>query len=225
MQTLYLIRHAVPENDDRSFHVSAFQRDMLGIEDHSLSGRGRQQAALLGRALGPLGIDVLHSSSMHRARETADIAAEVGSIRRGLALDDLIELAPGQPDRPALWARAIILLLGSKILRRIFGKALGPLLGLYHLQCWMKGTSTNGEPQQAVAERLERGLAAVENSDDRTVAIVCHGFVIIWLAHRFSGSWRFFFPPRMNNCSVTRFDRGEHGKWILHSFARAPARL
>lgn len=224
MRTLYLIRHAVPENDDRSFRVSAFQRDMHGAEDHDLSPRGRGQAKDLGGVVRGLGVEQIYSSTMRRARQTADIAALEAGCARGSAIADLIEIRPGTPERPALSVRFATRLLGIPFFRRLLGRRLGPLLGLYHLNAWMRGQSLNGEPLEHAAERLERGLSAVEASaretETETVAVVCHGFVIIWLAHRFTGSWRFFFPPRMDNCSVTRFDKTPAGEWQLRYFAR-----
>lgn len=220
LRTLYLIRHAVPENDDRSFRVSAFHRDMQGVEDHSLSNRGRAQATQLGRALPGLNIDAIHSSTMRRARETADIAAAEAGCARGKVLEDLVELAPGTPDRMALPVRALLALLGVPLFRRLLGRTLGPLLGLYHLVNWMNGKSQDAEPRERLAARLDRGLQRVEEGGGKTVAVVCHGFLIIWLAHRFTGNWRFFFPPRMDNCSVTRFDREPGGEWTLRYFAR-----
>ena len=223
MRTLYLIRHAVPENDDRSFHVSAFHRDMHGAEDHSLSQRGIEQAVHLGRIVRTLGLDRIDSSTMRRARETADIAAEESGCPRGAVLPDIIEIRPGMPDRPALVVRVITRVLRVPLLRRLFGRRLGPLLGLYHLVTWMDGKSRNGEAVDLATERLDRSLRAVEEAGGNSVAVVCHGFVIIWLAHRFTGSWRFFFPPRMDNCSITRFDRADGNGWKLRYFARVHA--
>lgn len=69
MQQLYFCRHGQSELN--------FQQVYAGQIDTPLTDLGRQQARLAGEACQHISIDLIVCSTMSRARETADIIAEV----------------------------------------------------------------------------------------------------------------------------------------------------
>jgi len=87
VKELILLRHA------KSDWVSAFTDDA----ERPLNGRGREAAGVMGRVLTLAGKvpDLVLTSPARRARETADLAASVGSWEAEVVADP--RLSPGSP--------------------------------------------------------------------------------------------------------------------------------
>lgn len=88
-RTLYLVRHGQYRRGTRR---------TSGESDGELTGIGRQQAALVGLRLREIPVDVIHHSTLVRARQTAEvIAAEFPGVP--LRPSDLLrECIPGLPE-------------------------------------------------------------------------------------------------------------------------------
>ena len=67
MKTLYLVRHGKSEANDKRIYSSI---------ETPLSEKGRKQAYILQKRLEQIQIDILYSSSLKRAQETAEIINE-----------------------------------------------------------------------------------------------------------------------------------------------------
>lgn len=88
-------RHAEAENQDPQF-TAEMVRDSAGRADYPLSERGRQQAALAGAVARSFGAELVLSSSLRRARETAELAAAAGGLPSPIEDPDLDEVNPGR---------------------------------------------------------------------------------------------------------------------------------
>lgn len=89
-KTLYLVRHALPDFPDG-------KKMCLGQKiDLPLGAKGREQARLLGESFSSLPVEIVFSSPLLRARETAQPIA--GSERPLRILDNLTELDGGEWD-------------------------------------------------------------------------------------------------------------------------------
>ena len=127
MLTLLILRHAKPEN------TAASGRD----HDRPLSGRGKQDAVLIGRYLAAIDLrpESVVTSSALRARSTAEIASEAGAWRCPIrATDALYDTVPGvaleeiqaEPDATKVlllsgheptWSALVSVLVGGGTLR------------------------------------------------------------------------------------------------------------
>ena len=149
---LFLIRHAQTVwNRDRRYQ---------GWQDSPLSEVGRAQAEAVGRALGKEPLKAVYSSTLGRARETAEAIAAVHGLTvredpafremafgewEGLAFDDC---KAKDPDRYRLWAEEP------------------------HRFC-PPGT---GETLEAVRTRVLAGLERLRGEhDEQSVSLVAHG--------------------------------------------------
>lgn len=74
--TFYLVRHGEAENNVRSILNS-----LPEIKTYSLTERGKQQVAETAKFLATIGADVLFSSPILRAKETAEIISEAVGLR------------------------------------------------------------------------------------------------------------------------------------------------
>lgn len=200
---LYLIRHAEA--------ISNVEPVIGGMEgDRGLSPRGVAQSQRLRDRLirsGELRADVLLSSTLPRARQTAEILAPALGLPIGWE-DDLHELRPGDADglsheqfletfgRPDFWAEPF--------------RPISP-----HAEIW-------GEFMLRVARTLER--ITREHKGSRIV-IICHGGVV-------EGSFVYFMnlpcfrPPPVafdtQNTSITHWDQylqqGQPPRWRLRRY-------
>ncbi len=73
--TFYLVRHGEAENNVRHILNSAPVK-----KEYSLTEKGREQAQATAQYLATVGADVLYSSPILRARETADIIARATGL-------------------------------------------------------------------------------------------------------------------------------------------------
>ena len=184
--TLLLVRHG--ETD--------WNRDgrWQGHSDTHLNDAGREQAARLAAELD--GVDVIYSSDLARARETAEIVAE------------RVELPVHVDER--LRERSFGAWEGKT------GPEIETEFASAHAQ-WRAGGpgADDAEPFAAFAARVESFLAEVlERHPDETVLIVAHGGSIRVMHARAKGldyvrDHRLI--PGVANCSVARY-AGQDGK-------------
>lgn len=86
--TLYLVRHGETDYNRASI--------MQGRRVNScLNDEGRRQAAALARRFASIPVDAIYTSTLKRARETAQTVAEVHPEARLVALEDLEEMSWG----------------------------------------------------------------------------------------------------------------------------------
>jgi 2,3-bisphosphoglycerate-dependent phosphoglycerate mutase len=158
---LILIRHGLPERREDT-------------SDPPLSAVGRDQAQRVARYLAPDGIDVVFSSTMLRAIQTAEpFAAQSGhEIRTREAIVEFdrgagayIPMEELKRDNYPAWQRFAAGDHGTDIVAF----------------------------QKTVVETLE---AIVVASPGKTVAVFCHGGVVnVWTAHVLGMAPRLFFEP------------------------------
>ncbi len=154
MGKIYLIRHGETDANN-SFH---FQ----GHIDNPLNKKGLIQAANLGKYYEKFDIDLVYSSSMQRARQTAEPLAEYHGLDVR-PLDALKEISFGD------WEG-----LSYDEIKKKWGSQL-ELFFNHPAQCRMP----NGESFADVAQRVKSACDDIfTNNNDKNIAIVSHGGVI-----------------------------------------------
>ena len=144
--TIYLIRHGIPEN-----HLA-----ILGQSDPRLTTEGHEQARSLAATLGGQGIERVLSSSLQRARQTAEILAN----RLGAELEQdarLNEITYGSWDG----------LLWDQIEKQ------DPETAKQKLENWWEVTPKGGEDFKDFYQRV-RGAWIDLRTEARTTALVAH---------------------------------------------------
>lgn len=190
MTTLYIIRHGETTGND----AGRFQ----GSTDCQLSERGRQQIDRLGERCRDLPFEVLISSPLVRARETAEAANRHHGLPLQIELDvaemhcgdweekSWDELRAGYPAEMELWRE----------------------------KPWLF-QSPGGENMQQVYQRVNRALLRIlEENRGRTIAVVSHGCAIRNALCFFHGHdiERLNEMPWVRNTSITRIDVGDNGE-------------
>jgi 2,3-bisphosphoglycerate-dependent phosphoglycerate mutase len=174
-----------------------------------LSRQGREQVIALRRRWErhPPGADVLLSSTLPRARETAELLAPAVGRLPVEAREDLCELFPGESDA-ITWEE--------------FGRRYRPAGWSYDpAEPMAPGAESWLSFNERVARALDEVVAAHEG---RTVVVACHGGVVDASMHHFLS-----LPPdgprswRVTNSSVTEWLTGEPGepdgsRWRLVRF-------
>ena len=192
--TVYVIRHG--ETD--------FNRDgrLQGHMPVPLNQNGQIQAEALGLYLKQHEIDVIYSSPLLRARQTADI---ISQVTQAAVCDDprFGEIAFG--DFEGLTHSEIEAKFGDEY------------------RMWRTGdmsyTVPNGESRRSVQKRMTDGWAEmIEQSSHKRIAIVSHGSAIrILLRYMFH-----YLPTKtIENTSLTTISRFER-VWEIESFAERP---
>jgi 2,3-bisphosphoglycerate-dependent phosphoglycerate mutase len=173
---LLIVRHGRPE------HVE----DAAGAADPDLAEVGRHQAELVGSHLAAEGIDLIVSSPLGRARQTA------APLARLLDLEPVIVDAVAEFDRhestyvPAEIAREKAAVAGTDDWWENPLAALDPV----DKDIWISG----------VASAFE---AIIAGNPGRRVAVFCHGMVIsVWFAHTLGIDDMIRFTP--DYCGLTR---------------------
>jgi broad specificity phosphatase PhoE len=176
-----------------------------GHSDRSLDAVGRAQAGRLADHLARVGIDLLYSSDLARARETA-AAVEAATGLEARIDPDLREVDVG----------------GLTGCSRAEVEARDPAW----FRTWLEGAVTgypDGETYLDVHRRSVRAFERVlEQADGRTAAVVCHGGNIRAITLEVAGTgaeraderWRI---GAVANCSITAFER-RHGRLSLATF-------
>ncbi len=158
MLLIYLVRHG-----ESTWNA---ERRWAGQANPPLSAAGREQALVACEALGKKGFDAVVSSSLRRARETAEIVAS----QLNLPL-----LAP-LPDFDERHAGAISGLTSNEIAARYPGL----------LDAWRQGNLIEipeGEQWDAFTKRVIRGFQAFENLGAQRILLVAHEGVLRAVAH------------------------------------------
>lgn len=173
---IYLIRHGR-------------QNSKLCNVDVELSKEGREQAALVGKRLAKYNIDVVYSSQLIRAVETADIINEY--LKKPRKIDERLQEANfGEMTG-----------LENEVIKERFRDFLS-----------LRATMTvdepypGGENSRMVFERAFEALKDIIKEDYENVCIVTHGGVIRALLTGIVGAnperW-LTFGRQLENCSIT----------------------
>jgi broad specificity phosphatase PhoE len=182
--TIFLARHGETEWN----RVGRWQ----GRTDIPLSEVGRAQARALADRLRDRGVTEIFTSELSRARETAEIVAEVLGVAR-LSID------------PRLRERGFGCFEG--LTREECAER--------HAEAWSRyladrrSTPTDAEPQEQVIARMVAALTAVSESADRTghVLVVSHGAAIRSFLHTITGTE----PAPLGNVALFLVDYGPGG--------------
>jgi broad specificity phosphatase PhoE len=173
-----------------------------GHTDLSLNEAGRAQARALGGALAHRGVDLIYSSDLARARETA-AAVELATGREAVVDPELREVDVGE-------------LAGAT---REQARERDPAW----YQEWLDGAVAGypgGETYFELHQRSVRAFRRVlERADGRTAVVVCHGGNIRAIVSEVVGlsadqRWR---VAGANNCSLTAIER-HRGRITLVTF-------
>lgn len=211
---IYLLRHAQQNSTNCNVDVS-------------LSERGQRQAALLGERMQQYPVDIVYSSHLKRAVETAEIAFSYSKpllanhqIRKGLAEIDFGELT-GQEDAVVkafykeYYKRQTALYQEGK---RATGSSIDLVnrhIGEYFVPLEDMGYP-NGEDGEMVLKRFMEVVREWTESNYEHIAVVTHGGAIrIVLSALFGGDFakRLLFGTSLENCSITQinYDKEKNG--------------
>lgn len=211
---IYLIRHGRQSSSDCNVDVG-------------LAPEGEQQARLLGERMRSYPLDVLYSSDLIRAEQTAKIAfADRGElvgnmqIRPGLAEVDFGALT-GQPDRVVkkfyqdYYLEQLDRFAEGRIQKGNALDEVNEYIGHFFVpteEIWYP----QGEAGVSVMTRLIPIIHEWIEGGYNSVAVVTHGGVIrILLTALFGGDFarRLMFGTSLENCSITQinFDEEKHG--------------
>ena len=224
---LLWIRHGQMDFD--GFDLSDFAtltRLFNQQEQASLSDRGRAQAEALALhwAAANERVDAIYSSTMLRAKETAEASARVLDLPVS-ALEEIVEVRAGRATSRSASARVFSLTsrlpVAQNTRRKIASAALIPL----YFKSWYFAETEGGESRAELEVRLRATLRRlrVEQHPDATVALFAHGYLIFYLSAFLCRSpsrraaWRF---PYVENCSITEMALDAQGPPRLISFAR-----
>lgn len=222
-KTYYFIRHAVPVNDDRSFHISGFEKDMAAKMDEALSAIGRKQAKACSEYVRGLDCEIIISSNMQRAIETADIIAKGSGVKRGAKYPELREIAPGTlPVKTFYSYKFATSKLWPHFIRRRLCALLETGLTIYYLYNWREKKTENGEPFQTVLNRIDALFHKLKKRPEKRIALVGHGYWIITMALYVTGRTRWHVPRLgwVGNCSVTKMTLFRDGRLHLEYFGK-----
>lgn len=204
MKRSYLfVRHGQAVYQQRGFDRAAHPPDT----DWPLSSEGVSQAHAAAPGLLRLGVERIISSELARARQTAEILADVGGLPYAHRWGGLNEIHPSTlraaVDRTArqTWSWWDGWLAARAVRRHVRGK-----------------TPRGWDPRPA-EDRVFGMLSRLDRLDEPRVAIVCHGYWILLAALLVRGQVRYRW---IANCSVTRIDADGRGKYRLVSFASVP---
>ena len=173
-----------------------------GQSDRSLDDAGREQARRLGVHLARVGIDLLYSSDLARARETA------AAVEAATGLEAVIDPELREVDVGELVGRS-----------QAEAKSRDPA---WHRQ-WRDGAISGYPGGETYLELHRRSVRAFQRvldvADGRTAAVVCHGGNIRAIASHVVGlgadeRWRI---SAVANCSITACER-RRGRVALVTF-------
>jgi len=168
MKHLYFVRHGLSEMNKLGFYS--------GRTETPLAPEGVKQAKQAGQEIKALGIDLIVSSPLERARETAIlIAKEIG-----------------YPDKD--------ILLDKRFTERMFGVLEGtPYTGARDID-HHEGVETDAE----ILERARKGLEYIKTLAHDNILIVAHGAIGRALRHIVDPSIHFHDIERFENAKVVQ---------------------
>jgi len=180
---LYVVRHG-----ETQFNV---EKRYAGQTDVPLNERGIEQAKELAKKLVGEPFDVIVTSSLLRARMTAEEVAEYHKEIPFVVMDEFREVCVGvyegltgaeaQDRYPDLWAR--------KCTRQA------------------DDAPTGGETARQVDSRVAKGLGVLrEKYPDKRILLVCHGFVSRTINRQMKGlSFEEMHEFSLGNCEVVTY--------------------
>jgi broad specificity phosphatase PhoE len=181
--TLYVVRHGETEFNSQGRYA--------GSTDIPLNKRGVQQAAILAKDLQSIQFDIIVSSPMLRARQTADI------INHGRSLP--LKIMDGFSERN----------MGAyEGLTREEAR-------LRHPKTWEKlsarGVDDAPEGGETIRQCNERVMAAlselIREAEGKAVLLVCHGFVSRLINRYFTGlDFSAMHSFALKNCEIAEYD-------------------
>jgi broad specificity phosphatase PhoE len=196
---LYLVRHGQTDlNRDSRFR---------GFTDAPLNARGRLEAAGAAAVLHGSGIEVIYSSPMPRALQTAEIISE--------AVGAPVEIDEGFTDIDyGEWQGLTV----EEVAQR-FGREA--------LETWMRDpagfTFPGGDSMRSVGDRLGPALERVSSAGAGAAAAVSHLAVLkVCLIVAMGLDFEYFWRLGLDNGSVSLFSRAPGSGFVLESWNRAP---
>ena len=182
------------------------QRAMLRAEtcpegtDWPLSAAGEAQARDLGRAFARAGCERIVSSTLTRARRTAELASAESGIPYAGEWAELDEISAR-----SLWSR------------RRAPEWWAGIRGAWQVRCCARGAPFDETGDAAAIERRIRAvLARLDAMAERRIAVVSHGYLIFLVSVVVPGA----VPMRpMRNGSITRVLADGRGSYRLAAFA------
>ncbi len=196
---LYLVRHGQTElNRDRRFR---------GFSDAPLNARGRLEATGAAAALEPSGLEVIYTSPLPRAVETARIIGD--------ALGAAVEIDDGFTDIDyGEWQGLTV----EEVEDRFGGEVLGS---------WKRDpggfTFPGGDSMDSVAARLGSALERVACAGPQVAAAVSHLAVLkVCFIVAMGVDFDYFWRLGLDNGSVSLLSWEDGSGWVLESWNRAP---
>lgn len=191
---LYVVRHGQTRANREHRYLGALEADLTDV--------GRQQAEAL-KALLPAEIDVLISSPLLRAQQTAEILNKTLGLplrldahfrERNVGVFEGLTQAEAQARYPLLWARNIT-------------------------RQWHEAPD-GGETIAEVVERVRLGLnGLVERHAGGTVVLVAHGFVGKTVRALVRGDFSDFFDWQLENGQVLALGNVSDIAWFNETLA------
>jgi broad specificity phosphatase PhoE len=222
----YFIRHGIPLNDIRSFHLSVFDKDMQGNMDEPLSETGIQQAAALKEILLQLGIQRIVSSTLKRAAQTASVIADETGIPYDRKFKRLVEVnLGGYPIKKTAPINMLFSRWWPRAIRKLIDRGVISVATVFYFLQWHLGNTIGGESLKEINRKVEEMLCELDTFPEHRIAVVCHAGWISFLAVNIMGGslWNFLKLSRVDNCSITRIDSTGDGEYELRFFALSHA--
>lgn len=183
MKTYYFIRHGASESDVGNSRMRDFHDEMHTWVDWPLSASGRRQAVRAGRKLRQLGVQRVVSSTLSRTVETAELAAREAAVPYEGGWQALNEVVMGGlPGRPLPTGRAGPRAGAFRRLRRPLWPLFYRGMTIAYLLLWQMGKTRGGETREQVEDRAREVLRLLDDLPDQRIAVVGHGYWILFLA-------------------------------------------
>lgn len=225
---LYWIRHGQMEARARDApDLAAVNRLLNEGEGGPLTDLGLEQAHRVAAWFRRSPVDVIYSSPLPRARQTAEVTA--AALGQPVAIrDELVELRPGELAPDSRVAKLVSTVSGAPAVpegakRAVLGAVLVPLF----YKRWREGRTVGGESPEALRARVSRFVAEVARAHPpgARVAVFAHGYLIFTLSldiarsagHKLQIARRPYIP----NGAVTEMEMGVGGELTLVRFADA----
>ncbi len=158
IKNFYLFRHGQTEwNKDKRIQ---------GLADNPLNPSGIQQAKELIPLLRPHNLDIIISSTLRRARDTADIVAKALNIPV-ITDQRLVEIDLGDYDGHTL--EDVRKIMGKEFIDRYLGS-------MKEEDMYLK--LPGGESKKSAQERTITALKEAAASDAVNIGVACHGLII-----------------------------------------------
>ena len=183
MGLLYVVRHAETEYNNKGIYV--------GRKDISINKKGINQANYVGKRLKKENVNLIVTSSLTRAKETANIINKY--LKKDIIIDDRFdEVDIGVYEG----------LTSREISETIRNRHHGDIYEFYN------NNFLEGEKNRDVEERIYQGLENIKkNYPDERIALITHGFIIRVINKYFNPNIPFpnFFNFLVKNAEIKKF--------------------